>query len=192
MLKKFFVGFMAFAMITVQANAVSNNSLKTAFDELNYSLSVDWDQTDRAFYNAQMEKFTVKVKELQASGLTNAELIEFSLSNIKDANLAKEIRTALTVVQINKMPANEARKLMMDTMSKQYSQGASWSGDGVLLGALVVLVLVVAIAAAAGGGSSSSNNGGGSSCYNEYVCYDYYDSFGYYWYSDCFNEQVCY
>ena len=186
MFKKFLVGFMAFAMITVQANAVSNNSLKVAFDELNYSLSVDWDQTDRAFYNAQMEKFTAKVKELQASGLTNAELIEFSLANIKDANLAKEIQTALTLVQINKMPATEARKLMMDTMSKQYNQGASWSGDSVLLGALVVLILVAAVAS----GASVSVNGG--SCYNEYVCYDYYDSYGFFWYSDCFNETVCY
>jgi hypothetical protein len=189
MFKKFLVGFIAFAMVTVQANSVSNNSLKAAIDELNYSLSVEWDQTDRTFYTAQMEKFTAKVKELQAQGLTNAELIEFSLANIKDANLAKEIRTALTVVQINKMPANEARKLMMDTMSKQYSQGASWSGDGVLLGALVVLLLVAAIAA---GGSVTVSNGGVSSCYNEYVCYDYYDSWGFYWYSDCFNETDCY
>jgi hypothetical protein len=189
MLKKFLVGFMAFAIVTVQANAVSNNTLKQAFDELNFALSVEWDQTDRTFYDAQMEKFTGKVKELQAQGLTNAELIEFALSNVKDVNLAKEIQTALTVVQINKMPANEARKLMMDTMSKQYSQGASWSGDGVLLGALVVLVLVVAIAAAAGGSGSSSS---GSSCFNEYVCYDYYDSWGFYWYSDCFTERVCY
>ena len=69
MFKKFLVGFMAFAMVTVQANAVSNNSLKAAFDELNYSLSVDWDQTDRAFYNAQMEKFTAKVKELQIQSI---------------------------------------------------------------------------------------------------------------------------
>lgn len=190
MFKKFFVGFLAFAFVTVQANAVSNNSLKTAFDELNYALSVEWNQTDRAFYDAQMQKFTEQVKSLQAQGMTNAELIEFATSNIKDANLAKEVKNAMTLVQINKLPANEARKMVMETISKSYNRGASWSNDGVLYGALIVLILVVVIAAAAGGGGSSS--GSSTTCYDEYVCYDYYDSFGYYWYSDCFYETSCY
>ncbi len=191
MFKKFFVGFLAFAFVTVQANAVSNNSLKLAFDELNYSLSVEWDQTDRAFYDAQMSKFTETVKGLQAQGMSNAELIEFATSQIKDANMAKEVKNAMTLVQINKLPAAEARKLVLDTISKNYSRGASWSGDGILYGALLVLILV-AVIAAAGGGSSSGSTGGGSSCYNEYVCYDYYDSWGYYWYSDCYYQTYCY
>jgi hypothetical protein len=191
MLRKFLVGFMAFAMVTVQANAVSNNNLKTAFDELNYALSVEWDQQDRNFYDAQMQKFTSKIKELQAQGMTNSELVEFALANIKDANMAKEVRTALTVVQINKMSTNEARKMVMETMAKSYNQGASWTGDGVLLGAAIVLLLVavIVVAASAGGNGNVST---GPSCYDEYVCYDYYDSWGYYWYSDCFYETVCY
>jgi hypothetical protein len=186
MFKKFFVGFLAFAFVSVQANAVSNNSLKTAFDELNYALSVEWNQTDRAFYDAQMGKFTEQVKALQAQGLTNAELVEFATSNIKDANLAKEVKNAMTLVQINKLPANEARKMVMETISKTYNRGASWSSDGILYGALIVLILVAVIAAAAaGGGSSSSGGGSTTTCYDEYVCYDYYDSFGYY-------ETYCY
>lgn len=194
MFKKFFVGFLAFAFVSVQANAVSNNSLKTAFDELNYALSVEWNQTDRAFYDAQMGKFTEQVKALQAQGLTNAELVEFATSNIKDANLAKEVKNAMTLVQINKLPANEARKMVMETISKTYNRGASWSSDGILYGALIVLIIVAVIAAAGSGGGSSSggSNGGGTTCYDEYVCYDYYDSFGYYWYSDCFYETYCY
>ena len=189
MFKKFFVGFLAFAFVAVQANAVSNNSLKTAFDELNYSLSVEWNQTDRAFYDAQMKKFSDKVAELQGQGLTNAELMAFATSNIKDAKLAREVQNAMTLVQINKLPANEARKLLLDTVSKNYSAGASWSGDGILYGALIVLLIVAVVAAAGSGGGSST--GGGTGCYDEYVCYDYYDSWGYYWYSDCFYETYC-
>jgi hypothetical protein len=188
MFKKFLVGFMAFAMVVVQANAVSNNNLKAAFDELNFALSVEWDQQDRGFYDAQMQKFTSQIKELQAQGLTNSELLEFATSNIKDANMAKEVKNALTLIQINKLPANEARKMVMETMSKSYNQGASWSGDGVLYGALIVLILVAVIVAASSGTVVVSGN----TCYNEYVCYDYYDSWGFYWYSDCFYETVCY
>ncbi len=95
----------------------------------------------------------------------------------------------MALVQINKLSAAEARKMMNDTFAKNYNRGASWSGDGVLYGALIVLILVAIIAGAAAGGSST---GGGRSCYDEYVCYDYYDSWGYYWYSDCGYETVCY
>jgi hypothetical protein len=191
MFKKFLVSFLAFAFVTVQANAVSNNSLKTAFDELNYSLSVEWDQQDRAFYDAQMAKFTTQVQELQAKGLSNAELMEFATSNIKDKNLAKEVQNAMTLVQINKLSASEARKMLLDTVGKNYSAGASWSSDGILYGALIVLLIVAAVAGA-GAGVSTGNGGGGSGCYDEYVCYDYYDSWGYFWYSDCYYDTYCY
>lgn len=190
MFKKFFVSFLAFAFVTVQANAVSNNNLKTAFDELNYSLSVEWDQQDRAFYDAQMAKFTAQVQELQAKGLSNAELMEFATSNIKDKNLAKEVQNAMTLVQINKLSASEARKMLLDTVGKNYSAGASWSSDGILYGALIVLLIVAAVAGAGGAGGGSYN--GGTGCYDEYVCYDYYDSWGYFWYSDCYYDTYCY
>lgn len=189
MFKQFFVGFLAFAFVTVQANAATNNSLKTAFDELNYSLSVEWDQKDQSFYAAQMKKFTDKVSELQAQGMSNSELMEFATANIKDETLKTEVQNMMALVQINKLSAAEARKMMNDTFAKNYNRGASWSGDGVLYGALIVLILVAIIAGAAAGGTSS---GGGRSCYDEYVCYDYYDSWGYYWYSDCGYERVCY
>jgi len=187
MFKKFFVSFLAFAFVSVQANAVSNNSLKKAFDELNYSLSVEWDQKDRAFYDAQMAKFTTQVQALQAKGLTNAELMTFATANIKDAKLAKEVKNAMTLVQINSMNAKDARKLLLDTVGKNYSSGASWSNDGILYGALIVL-LIVAVVAGAGG----ARTGGGAGCFEDYVCYDYYDSWGYFWYSDCYYETVCY
>ncbi len=191
MIKNLLVSFLAFAFITVQANAVTNNNLKAAFDDLSYSLNVEWDQKDRAFYEAQMKKFTDKVAELQAAGMTNAELMDFASANIKDANLKTEVKNVMALVQINKLSASEARKMINDTIAKNYNMGASWSGDGVLYGALIVLILVAVIAGAAAGGGSSSN-GGSSSCFDEYVCYDYYDSWGYYWYSDCGYERVCY
>jgi len=191
MFKKFFVAFLAFAMVSVQASAVSNNSLKAAFDELNYSLSVEWDQKDRAFYDAQMKKFTDTVQELQAKGMSNADLVAFATANIKDKNLAKEVQTAMSLVQINKLSGAEARKLVLDTVGKNYSAGASWSSDGVLYGALIVLLIVAAVAGA-GSYGGTRGGGGGVGCYDDYVCYDYYDSWGYFWYSDCYWDTYCY
>lgn len=188
MFKKFFVSFLTFAFVSVQANAATNNSLKAAFDQLNYSLSVEWDQKDRTFYDSKMKEFTAQVAELQAKGLTNAELSEFALTQVKDKALAAELNTAFTMIQLNKMNQTDARKLVLDAVSKSYNRGASWSSDAFLIGGLVVLVLAVALAAA--GGTVSA--GGGAGCYQEYVCYDYYDSWGFYWYSDCYYETFCY
>lgn len=189
MFKKFFVSFLAFAMLSVQATAATNNSLKAAFDSLNYSLSVEWDQRDRAFYDAKMKEFTAKVQELQAQGLTNAELAEFAVSQIRDQRMADELKGAFTTIQLNQLNQADARKLVMETMSKSYNRGASWSSDTLLVGGLIVLVIVAALAGVSG---QARGGGGGVGCYDDYVCYDYYDSWGYYWYSDCYYETYCY
>lgn len=47
---------MALAITTTSALANSNSGLKSAFDELNYSLTEDWNQKDKSFYDVQMKK----------------------------------------------------------------------------------------------------------------------------------------
>jgi Skp family chaperone for outer membrane proteins len=182
MLKKLFMSFVAFALVTVQAQAATNNSLKAAFDELNYSLSVEWDQKDRAFYDAKMKQFQARIGELQAQGLSNSELVDFAKSQVKNEAMARDVETAFSLIQINKMSVTEANTLVRDMVRNSYSTGASWSSTTTLLGGLAILLLVAAIASAGG-------YGGGCS---EYACYDYYDSWGYYWYSDCGYDSYCY
>lgn len=176
---------LAMSIFSVQADVATQGSLKAAFDDLNYSLSVEWDQKDRAFYDAKVESFSKTVAALQAKGLTNAELVEFVKSNIKDKRLASELETAYTMISINKLSPAEARKLVLETTSKSYSKGASYMGEAVLYGALIILI----IAAAVTGGIYLTPARG---CYDENVCYDYFDSWGYYWYTDCYWETRCY
>lgn len=189
MLKKFFASFLVFALVSVQANAASNNSLKAAFDQLNYSLSVEWDQKDRSFYDAKMKEFTAQVSELQAKGLSNAQLAEFAVSQIKDKTLAKELNTAFSLIQLNTLNQTDARKMVLETVSKSYNNGASWSSDVLLIGGVVVLLLVAAASVA---GNVRVGASVGAGCYQDYVCYDYYDNRGFYWYSDCYNDTICY
>ncbi len=187
MFKKFFVSCLAFAMLTVHANAGTNQGLKAAFDDLNYSLTVEWDQKDRAFHDAKMRAFSSKVAELQAQGLTNADLLAFAKSQIHNAALARDVEAAFNLIQINNMSIGEANTLVRDMISKSYSTGASWSGSALLLGGLGILLILAAVSSAGSGGT-----GGGYGCGNEYVCYDVYDSWGYYWYTDCGYEYYCY
>lgn len=184
MFKKLFAFSMIFCMLVVQANAVTHNGLKAAFDDLNYALSVEWDQTDRAFYSAQMEKFTAQVKSLQEQGLTNQELMDFALTQVKDEKAAKDLQTAFTMITINKMSPKEAQRYVTDVMNKSYSRGASWGGE-VIVGA-VVLILIIAVVAIVAGKARVNEN---EACYEVYTCEDYctgslcYEECGY----ECIN-----
>jgi hypothetical protein len=187
MFKKFVTLMMAIAFTTTAAFANSNNGLKAAFDELNYSLTVEWNQKDKAFYDAQMAKFNTTLKELQKQGLTNADLVSFVKAEVKDAKIARDMETAFTMIQIQKMSNSEAANYMTQTMKKSYSQGASWNGEAVVYIGLGVLLVAVAIAVAAGG--SHGGNGGGYYCEDVYVCDTYcYDD--YYWGYTCDDD--CY
>ena len=195
MLKKFIALFMILSIFTVQANASTHAGLKAAFDELNYALTVEWDQKDKDFHGEQMKKFASTVRDLQAKGLTNAQMIEFVKSEVKNAQVAKDLETAFNMIQINKMSSAEANKYILDTMKKSYSAGASWSGEVFVY--LAVGVLIVALAIAIANGTPST--GGGAYCYYDdvYVCDTYcYDDWywGYTCYDDCYytTQYVCY
>lgn len=174
---------LAIAFSTTSVFANTNSGLKAAFDELNYSLTVEWNQKDKAFYNKKMEAFKAKLAE---SKLTNAELIAFVKSEVKDAKIARDMETALTMIQIQKMSRSDAANYMTETMKKSYSVGASWNGDAFLYIGLGVLLVVVALSVAAGG--YTGGNGGGY-CEEVYVCDTYcYDD--YFWGYTC--EDDCY
>ncbi len=168
MFKMIFSLISLFCLLVVQANAATGNNLKAAFDELNYSLSVEWDQKDNAFYNKAQAKFAQSVRELQAQGMTNKELMDFAVSSVKDEKLAKEIQTALSMVVINKMSQAEAHKYVTDMLGKSYNRGASWNGAAGAILTLVVVVAIVAAALVATGNARIQND-----CYEIYTCENY-------------------
>lgn len=172
------------AIFTVSAQASTQNGLKAAFDELNYALTVEWDQQNKDFYVNQMKIFKKKVDELQAQGLSNQELIEFAKKEVKNKKLASDLETAFSMISINKMNPESATEYIADIVKKGYSSGASWNSDaGVWIGVGLLLV-VVGLAVAAGG--SGTVSGGSYYCTDRYICdrVCYWDS----WY----YETVCY
>jgi hypothetical protein len=191
-MKKFMAFFMLISMFSVQADVVAQGGLKTIFDELNYSLTVEWDQKDQEFYQTQVAKFQAELKKLQAQGLSNQELIDFSLKNVKNQKFADDLKGLIGVVQANKLDQAEARKLVLDTVGKSYVSGASWTGDAAMIAVVALVLVLVIVAAAAAPASGGYGYGYGSTCYDDYVCFDYYDSWGWYWYSDCYWQTYCY
>lgn len=176
------------AIFTVSAQATSQNGLKAAFDELNYALTVEWDQNNKDFYMEQMKTFKNKVSELQALGLSNKELIEFAKSEVKDKKLAAELDTAFSMISLNRMKGEQASEYLVNIIKKGYSTGASWNSDAAIWIGVGLLLVVVGIAVAAGGGGGSSS-GGTYYCTDHYVC-DYVCYWDPYYGNTCYND--CY
>lgn len=193
MFKKFITLMMVIAIFTVQAHASTQNGLKAAFDEMNYSLTVEWNQKDQSFYEAQLKKFTATVRDLQKQGLTNQQMIDFAKSEVKDAKVAKDLETAFSMITINKMSSEEASRYMMDSMKRAYSNGASWNGEVFVYLAVGLLIVALAVGLAAGGGVRTTSPG--YSCYDDCYYYDYqcgYDYWGPIWCEGYTCDTVCY
>lgn len=180
MLKKLIALPMILALFIVESHAVTQNGLKAAFDNLNYALTVEWNQTDKDFYSAQMDKFSSELTKLQDAGMTNQELVNFAVSQMKDQGVAKDVETALNMVQINKMSKSEAQRYVTDVMNKSYNQGASWNGG---VGGAILLILIIAVAAVVAGKARV-----GEGCYEVYTCNDYCT--GNLCYEDCYYECI--
>ena len=188
---------MAVFILTFSFNTFANSpisqmkQLKSAFDQLNFSLQVEWDQKDKKFYNQKIGEFHKEIKKLQAEGLSNEELLEFVKLNIKDKKLASDIDDLFATIKTSGMTQKEARKFALDYVSRNYAQGVNWLGESSAVVLLAGLILIVALLAAASTPTTTTTYYG-PSCYDEYVCEEYYDYYYNVWYEDCWWETYCY
>lgn len=135
-----------FSLFVSSAQANTLTGLKSAVDEFQYSLNVEWDQKDKSVYKKEADKFLAQIEILRAQGLTTQQFTQFMLSEVKDAKLAKELETALMMVEIQDLSSSEASNLVFQTVNQHYSKGSSWNGmasvtKGVLIAGLVGLAI---------------------------------------------------
>lgn len=139
MFRKFISLFLILSVFSFSAQAGTQAGLKEAFDELNYALTVEWDQQDSAFYEAQTEKFYHELKSLRDEGLSDADLLAFVKSNISNQEQLAEVENVLNIINTQKMSHAEAAELIVSLNLSQ--KGASWNGVIYVLGGVGVLVL---------------------------------------------------
>jgi hypothetical protein len=131
-------------LLSLQAMAANNSGLAEAINELQYELTVNWDQQDQNFYQDQTKIFSEKIKELQGRGLSNQQLIDYTVSRIKDEKLAKDAQSAFTMIQLNNMSSEEAQHYVKELIGKRYNTGASWTGDAAEV--IITIAFLAAIA----------------------------------------------
>lgn len=124
MLRIVFSFLVIFSVIVGHASAASQNGLKNAFDELSYSLNVEWDQEDMTFFEAQKNKFAAEVVK---QGISPNELVEIINDEITDVQVRKDIVEAYQVVKSEKMTQAEAQEYILKVLSQTYTEGAHWN-----------------------------------------------------------------
>ncbi len=133
----------AFAMSPVHETSAMAKALERTFDEMNYSLNVEWDQKDQQFFKTTVDGFEKNIKDLQQNGLTNKELIDYTLAKIKDKQTQADVREIAEVINESEMTSEQARDFALEKLNGTYSQGTSWSGSR--MGVKLVLILGVII-----------------------------------------------
>ena len=189
MLRRIFALTLLACLFTVQANANTSSGLAEAFKSFQTKMD-KWDMKAQEVYKSNLKQFRDAIK---TEGVSDADLLEFAIAEIDNEKVANDLRTAYTLIKIENMEPQAAMKLITEKLAAANSseQGANWAGTGVIIG-IAAVALIVTVAVLASGGSVTVTPGGGGGCYDEYVCYDYYDDWGFYLYTDCWWETWCY
>jgi hypothetical protein len=158
---------LSFMIVITQAHAVTGNELglKNAIDELNYSLNVEWDQTDKNFYNEQMDQFQSKLALLKATGMTNDEMLDFVIQNVKDESLKADLLQVQAIAASEKLSADELKNLSQEVLKRNYNRGSSWIGAVVITGMALILVIATITVLILNDAQNNPDN-----CKYDYVC----------------------
>lgn len=148
----------AFAMTPVQETSALSKALDQTFNEMNYSLNVEWDQKDQVYFNNTVDGFEKQIKDLQAQGLTNKELIDYTLAKVKDKQIQNDITEISKVINETEMTADQARDFALEKLNSTHSQGASWSGSKKGIKLAIILALIIIIVCATDGDHDDDDN----------------------------------
>ncbi len=183
-MKKFATGILAFTMAAilpmVQVQA-QETSLDSAIDNLQYKLTVEWDQKDVSVQKKILSDFTAELDQLKKQGVTDQEIFNSLSAKAFDAQTSKDIENLAKYAKSNNLDGKQVRKLVIDYANKSQKLGTSWSSEatfGVIIGVVLAIVLIAALtghvsASTGGSGYYSSGSNCSDSCY--------YDAYGYYY-----------
>ncbi len=177
MIRKITALVLCFSFFHLHAHAAMEDLLKSAFDDLRYSLDVEWDGEDQDFHQKQMNQFMKKIEELKAQGLSTEQMIAYATTQIPDQQLAADMKRTLELVNLSDMDAAQAQKFLFDSFQHSYSKGANYygsTGEVIAIGLSILLVTALVIAAFNGNVTVSSGyyyyGYGYSYCYWGYYC----------------------
>ena len=127
----------------VFAASTASQALEKSLDNYQYAMTVEWDQKDQKFSDAQTEKFLAEMGRLiKEQGLKQEEILALAEKKIANKQTIEAMKLKLALIGDVKN-SSELASVLKEVSKDMYSRGASWNGDVVLTAGLVVLVVAV-------------------------------------------------
>lgn len=125
-----FKKLIALVAMCMSVSVLANVDAKIApvFEELEYKLSVEWDQKDQAFYKSAVQNFETNLTELSNDGVSPSEVLNYLQSNIKDQKVAGELAELVASIDTEKMTLEESKVLVKEYVDGMKNTGANYSG----------------------------------------------------------------
>lgn len=129
-------------LFTFNAMAGSVKSLESAMDDYHYTLTVEWDQKDEAFYNKQTDSFVANLSKLiQEQGLTKEQVLALAEKKMNNSKAFDALKLKLSLLS-PAASASELAESLREAAKDFYSAGASWNGEAVMTYAVIGLVVL--------------------------------------------------
>lgn len=139
-MKVFFALMLSLSLLSTTAMASVQEGLQIAFEDLVYSVEVENNEA------AATELFLKRLEELQNQGLENADLINFSLAQIKDQKKAAQMAAAYKLIEADQMSEEQLKDLVISTRAEAFKKGASWNGTATIVTSAVIIIAAAAVA----------------------------------------------
>lgn len=131
----------------VFASSGTIQELERQLDDYQYSMSVEWDQKDKAFYDKQTNAFFSNLSNLiKNEGLTENEIMSLLEKKVSNREVLDSLKLKVSLLSKVNSPA-ELASVLRDNAESFYVKGASWNGDVALtVGLGIVLAAVIGYA----------------------------------------------
>lgn len=118
--------------------------IREAINELNYALTVEWDQKDATFRQQQMDRFHTKVSELELKGISRSTILKEAIQGLPRSKAREEMLNFLEQVDTNVFEPQDFQKVLSEIAEKSKSSGASWNG-GVDIATLAPVLVIAGV-----------------------------------------------
>src|SRR3989344_2449182 len=108
----------------------SQKRVAEAFDKFRYDMTVEWDQRDPYFRDHAQKELEIALESLKAEGVKESEILSYMQKNILDEKARKDYDRLLAALQTQNLHEEEASRVAMNYMEKNYQQGVGFSGGG--------------------------------------------------------------
>jgi len=141
-----FVALLLSFLITFNVMASSVSELERQIDDYQYSMTVEWDQKDQAFYNTRTDAFLKNLaKVIQEKSLTKEEVLALAEKKMNNSKTFEALKLKMLLLGKN-VSSEELAQTLKDSAKDFYSTGASWNGDVVTYAVVGVFVLMIGYA----------------------------------------------